>query len=64
MGKSSLLALGREILVSFDVVGRIGVNGPDASHMVGGTGRKVAYVRAEKDAGYVGSMRLERGDRD
>lgn len=45
-------------------MGSIGVNGPDASNMIGRTGRKMAYVRAEKDAGYVGVMRLERGDGD
>lgn len=59
-----MLALGRKIFVSFDVVGRIGVNGPDASVMVGGTGRKVADVRAEKNTGYICCVRLERGDRD
>lgn len=59
-----MLALGREIFISFNVMGRIGVNRPDASVMVGGTGCKVAYVRAEKNAGYIGGVRLERGDRD
>lgn len=50
--------------MSLDVVGRIWVNGPDARVMIGRTGREVAYVRAEKDAGYVGVVCLERGDGD
>ena len=49
-----------EILVTFDVVRAVGIDGPDSSVVVGRTGCEVADVGREENSGDVGGVGLER----
>lgn len=52
----------RKIFISFEVVGLVGIDAPDAGVVVRAAGGEVADVGAKEDAGHVGSVRLEGSD--